>query len=260
MKLQNIMDILEREFPSRYAQSWDNVGLLVGDRTQEIKRVLISLDVSDAAVEHAVKEKADLILTHHPLIFRPLKTVTEQDFIARRIRALIKHDIAYYAMHTNFDIVKMADLNAKDLMLNHAQVLEECGSDEGGVFGFGRVGNLDRPVSLAEFADYIKKVAKLSHIRVYGDQNAMISRAAIASGAGKSAIADAIDKGAQVIVTGDVDYHTGIDAVAQNIAVIDAGHYGTEYCYIPYMAHRMKELFPDIEVLTEEIRQPFTIL
>ncbi len=260
MKLNDIIQVLEREIPPKYAEEWDNVGLLVGDRNQEIKRILVSLDADDGTVEEAVEKEADLIVTHHPLIFKPLKTVTEDDFIARRIRSMIRNDISYFAMHTNFDVVKMADLNAKDLLLNHPDVLETNGVDERGEFGFGRIGRLDKDMTLKQFASFVKKIAKLPSVRVYGDVDQIVRIAAIASGSGKSAISDAIQKGAQVIVTGDVDYHTGIDANAKGIAVIDAGHYGTEYVFISYMSYFLKQLFPDLEILSREIKQPYEIV
>ncbi len=260
MKLQEIMETLDREIPFSYAAEWDNVGLLVGDRQQDIQKILIALDVSDQVLAHAVEEHADLIITHHPLMFRPVKQITEQDFIGTRIRTLIRHDISYIALHTNFDIVKMADLNARDLFLNHPSVLQEVGTDEKGAFGFGRVGRLDKDMTLGEFAGFVKKIAKLSNIRVYGDPEATVRIAAIASGAGKSAVSDAIQKGAQVLVTGDVDYHAGIDANAQGLAVIDAGHYGTEYVFISYMAYLVKQLFPEVDVVEQEIRQPYEIV
>ncbi len=260
MKLDDIIKRLEEEVPPRYAEEWDNIGLLVGDHEQDIRRVLISLDANDATVDYAVESKADLIITHHPLIFSPMKTVTEQDFIGRRIRTMIKNDISYYAMHTNFDVVKMADLNARALMLNHPSVLEETGRDESGAYGFGRIGRLDKEITLGEFAAFVKKVAFLPKVRVYGDIDARVRVAAIASGSGKSAIRDALEKGAQVIVTGDVDYHTGIDANAKGIAVIDAGHYGTEYVFISYMAYLMEQLFPELTILSQEIRQPYHVV
>ena len=150
MKLKDIMNVIEKDFPKYLAMDWDNVGLLVGDEEAEIHKVLISLDVTDQTVEQAVRCGADLILTHHPLLFRPLGTVTEQNFIARRVRKLIKHDINYYAMHTNFDIAGMADLNAEDLALCDPEVLEVMGSyDDGKEYGLGRIGTLGREMTLA---------------------------------------------------------------------------------------------------------------
>lgn len=261
MKLKDIMNVIEKDFPKYLAMDWDNVGLLVGDEEAEIHKVLISLDVTDQTVERAVQSGADLILTHHPLLFRPLGTVTEQNFIARRVRKLIRNDINYYAMHTNFDIAGMADLNAEDLALCDPEVLEVMGSyDDGKEYGLGRIGTLGREMTLAELAEHVKDVMKLDAVRVYGNTDRRINRVAVSSGAGKSAVFDALKKDADVLITGDLDYHTAIDAESQGLCMIDAGHYGTEFTYISYMADYVREKFPSLTVLTMEIKQPYSVL
>lgn len=255
------MRTIEEDFPKSLAVDWDNVGLLVGDEEAEIRKVLINLDVTDAAVERAVKEGADLILTHHPLLFRPLKTVTEQDFIAARVRKLIRNDINYYAMHTNFDIAGMADQNAVDLSLREPEVLEELGSyEDGRAYGLGRIGLLPEEMTLKELAGHVKDVMKLDAVRVYGDPERKVLRVGVSSGAGKSAVNDALRKHADVLITGDLDYHTAIDADARGLAMIDAGHYGTEFTYISFMEKYVKEKFPELDVLTMQIVQPYHIV
>ncbi len=260
MKISNFLEAMEREVPARYACSWDHVGLLVGDRDAEVRRILVALDAGDEAVRLAEERECDLIVTHHPLLFHPMERVLEQDVIGRRVRRMIRSGISYFAMHTNFDIVKMADINARDLGLLRPCVLEKIGEDERGVYGFGRIGDLEKPQSLAAFAEKVKKACRLDAVRVYGNPETAVRRAAVASGSGKSAIPDAIREGAGVIVTGDVDYHTAIDSVAEGIAIIDAGHYGTEFCFINYTVHMLQTMFPDTEVIGQEIRQPYTIL
>ena len=255
------MKVIEADFPKNLAMDWDNVGLLVGDEEAEIRTVLVNLDVTDAAVQRAVECGADLILTHHPLLFRPMKTVTEQNFIARRVRELIRHDINYYAMHTNFDIAGMADLNAQDLKLSDAEVLEVLGKyEDGREYGLGRIGNLEREMTLGDLAGKVKEVMKLDAVRVYGNPEKIVSRVGVSSGAGKSAVGDALLKHADVLITGDLDYHTAIDACPRGLAMIDAGHYGTEFTYIPFMAEYVREKFPFLTVLTMEIEQPYTVI
>lgn len=260
MKVKEITALLNREIPPSYAMDWDHVGLLVGDEEQDVQRILVALDADDAAVNRAVEEKFDLIVTHHPLLFHPLERVEEQDFIGRRVRKMIRSGISCFAMHTNFDIVKMGDINAADLKMQNPLVLDEVGNDENGVYGFGRTGTLENDMTLEEFARFTKKVCHLSQIRVYGDLKKLIHTISVASGSGKSSIPAALHKGADVIVTGDVDYHTAIDSVAKGIAVIDAGHYGTEFCFIPYMTDFFREKFPELDVAGQPIRQPFSIV
>ena len=111
--VREILTCLEQFMPIELKENWDNVGLLVGSREKEVERVYVALDATDDAIAEAAARKADMLLTHHPMIFKGLKKVTDQDFIGRRVIALIRHDIACYAMHTNFDIAGMAELAAE---------------------------------------------------------------------------------------------------------------------------------------------------
>ncbi len=259
MKVKDVIAFLEERYPSDLAMPWDNPGLLVGDAEAEVTGILTALDATDEVIEKALSEGCSLIVTHHPMIFSPLHAVTEQDFIGRRVLRLAREGISLFAMHTNYDIAGMADLNAVQLGLMNADVLQETGEDENGACGIGRIGDLSAPVTLAEFADMVKRETRLTCVRVYGNAGAKITRAAVSSGAGKSAVADAIRKGADVLVTGDVDYHSGIDAVMQGLCVIDAGHYGTEYIFIPSVAKELAAAFP-VPVHEAEIRQPYILM
>ena len=117
MKCADLIQILRKQADESYAYSWDNVGLLVGSLEKEIHKVYIALDASDEAVEEAMEKQADLILTHHPLIFQGMKRITQEDFIGRRVIAMIRADLCYYAMHTNFDVMGMAELAAEKIHL-----------------------------------------------------------------------------------------------------------------------------------------------
>ena len=261
MKCHEIIEKLEKCYPPMYAMEWDNIGLLVGDEDAEVKKVLISLDVTDAAAEDAILNHADLIITHHPMIFKPVSRIVRQDPLGRRILTLAENRIGAYAMHTNFDVAEMADLNADDLNLQNPEILEETYRDETGVReGLGRIGTLEKEMTLADFAASVKEVFRLDSIRVYGDPGRTVRTAAVCSGSGKSVLGEAIRRKADVYVTGDLDYHTSIDAVSAGIALIDAGHYGTEFCFISYMTGVMKRMFPELEVISEEIVQPYHIV
>ena len=112
MECKKVIEILEKQSPKSYACDWDNVGLLVGREDKEIQKIYIALDATDEAIEEAIANGADMLLTHHPMIFKGMKRVTQEDFIGRRIIRLIQNDMVYYAMHTNFDVMGMADLAA----------------------------------------------------------------------------------------------------------------------------------------------------
>ena len=127
MVCKEIIQILEQKSPVSYACSWDNVGLLVGSRKKEIHRIYVALDATDETIQEAVSAGADMLLTHHPLIFKGIKNVNAEDFIGRRVIELVRHDMAYYAMHTNFDISGMADLAAERMQLTDTRVLQVTG-------------------------------------------------------------------------------------------------------------------------------------
>ena len=257
MKCHDILEKLDEMYPVSKAEDWDNSGFLVGDKDQEVKKILVALDADDFVVEEAVRLGADMIVTHHPMIFTSVKSVTSETFTGRRIIKMIKNGIAYYACHTNYDILTMADLNAEMLGFTDTEPLEV--TDAAIPEGIGKVGNIDK-CSALEFARKVKEVFELEDLRVYGDLNKTVSRAAICSGSGKSMISLALKAGAEVYITGDIDHHSGIDAAASGLIVMDAGHYGTEHCFMDEMAGKLKEMFPDAEVVKAGQPRPYTLI
>ncbi len=257
MKLSEIMERLEEISPARFAMSFDNVGLLCGRREREVRRVFIALDATDDVVEDAIRAEAELLLTHHPLIFQGIKRVTDEDFIGRRLVKLIENDVSYFAMHTNFDVMGMADAAADELNLTDRMVLNVTWEDELAREGIGRVGKLPRSMTLLECAETVKGVFHIDAVRLFGEQERSVQLAAVCPGSGKSAIDTAIAMGADVLITGDIDHHAGIDAVARGLAIIDAGHYGLEKIFVPYMRDVFRRQLPSLEVYTAAERAPF---
>ena len=124
MKCYEIIEKLETLSPPSYAEEWDNIGLLVGRRDKEVRRIYIALDATDDVIEDAIRVQADMLLTHHPMIFHKINRVNTDDFIGKRICHLIRSDMVYYAMHTNFDVKGMADAAAQRIGLQNAEVLD----------------------------------------------------------------------------------------------------------------------------------------
>ena len=257
MKCSELIEILQQHSGEAYACSWDNVGLLVGSGKKEVKKVYIALDASDEAVEEAIAAGADLLLTHHPLIFQGIKRVTDDDAAGRRIMAMIRADLSYYAMHTNFDVMGMAQLAASKIRLCDAVPLEATVMENGVSQGIGRVGSLEADMTLGECCELVKSAFARSQVQVFGSLSKKVRRAAICPGAGKSNVGDALAAGADVYITGDIDHHTGIDAVAVGMAVIDAGHYGLEHIFIAYMAQYLRENAPQLEIVEQKRAEPF---
>lgn len=260
MLCREIMQVIEAAYPREAALDFDNVGLLAGRTEKEVERVYIALDATDAVIDHAIEAGADMLITHHPLIFSSLKKITDEDFISRRIVKLIQNDISYYAMHTNYDVLGMAELSEKILGIQDTEVLDVTMEKEGKPEGIGRVGKLEKPMTLEECCVYVKHKLNLGSLKVFGDMSAEVSRLAISPGSGKTAVQAALAKGADVLVTGDIGHHDGLDAVEQGLAIIDAGHYGTEYIFIDDMKRFLEEKLPVLEIVTTPVIHPFQVI
>lgn len=260
MKCGEIIAQLEKIYPRFKAVEWDNPGLLAGRREKEVKRIYIALDATDKIISAAVTEQADMLLTHHPLIMGAIKSVNTDDFIGRRLVELIRSDISYYAMHTNYDVVTMAPLSGKMLGLSDAEVMNVLFTENGHSEGIGQVGALPQEMTLRACAEYVKDTFGLETVKVFGDMDQIVSRAAISPGSGKGMAASAIAAKADVLISGDIGHHDGIDAQMQGLAIIDAGHYGLEHIFIQQMEQFISENFEGIEVICEEIENPFKVI
>ena len=247
MRCGEIISELEKLAPEACACSWDNPGLLAGRAGKEVSKILIALDATDEVVEMAVREGCGLLLTHHPLIFQPVKKINDQDFIGRRLVKLIQADISYYAMHTNFDGASggMADLAAERLGLKDTAPLEVLGQwpDTGLPYGIGVCGDMRDPLTLEETALLVKEKFGLPFVNVYGagQIQGRLWRAAICPGSGKGMAEKALALGAQVLITGDIGHHEGIDGVARGLGIVDGGHYGLEHIFMDFMESYIKE-------------------
>lgn len=263
MLCREVIETIEKAYPRSCALDWDNVGLLVGSRDKEVRRIYVALDAVDEVIEAAAAAHADMLVTHHPMIFSAMRRITEDDFIGRRVIRLIQEDMAYYAMHTNYDVMGMAELSGQVLGLKDSQVLEvtcQEGPIDGRPQGIGRVADLEKEVSLSECCEQVKQRFSLDTVKVFGDLKAPVKRVAISPGSGKSMVGAALEMKADVLITGDIDHHTGIDAVAQGLSIIDAGHYGIEQIFIRDIAEFLRNSFPDTEVIQAPVCHPFQVV
>lgn len=259
MRCSDVIDIIEKTYPAEYALSWDNVGLLAGRDDKEVNRVYLAVDATDEVIDAAIESGADMLITHHPLIFGGLNKINNRNFTGSRVLKLIQNDISYYAMHTNYDVLGMSALAGEKLNLTDAEVLEVTSS--GGVpEGIGRVAELAEKVTLREYCELVKEAFDLENVTVFGDLDAKVTRAAVAPGSGKSLISAALAHRADVMVTGDIGHHEGIDAVAQGMAVIDAGHYGIEHIFVEDMKHYIEKEMEGVSVMEAPVRHPFAVV
>jgi len=253
MLCKEIIKVIESTYPRHAAMAWDNVGLLVGRTEKEVKKIYIALDATDEVIEEAISCGADMLVTHHPMIFSPLKKITDEHFIGSRVVKLLQHDISYYAMHTNYDVIGMADLASKMLEIQNTEILAE---DE----GVGQVGEFAEDMTVEECCELIKDTFQLSMVKVFGDVSRKVRRAAICPGSGKHMTEYALQTSADVFITGDIDHHEGIDAVAQGLVIIDAGHYGLEHIFIQDMEAYLNKNLDTVEIVTAKISHPFQMI
>lgn len=270
MKCSEIIQKLSELAPEALACGWDNPGLLIGRRDKSVSRILVVLDVTEEAVDFAIRGRADMIVSHHPLIFGGMKKINSDDVFGRRILKLIRSDITVFAMHTNFDCAQggMGDLAAQRLGLTECAVLADAVdyTDATGQLvhgGIGRIGNLPAPVNAEAFCRLVKERFDLEHVLLFGkqEQMGMISRVAVCPGSGKDYIQSAADQGADVYLSGDIGHHAGLDAWEQGMPVVDAGHFGLEHIFVQAVEEYLDGCTTaDVEILTMTDAEPFHVL
>lgn len=256
MKCREIIELIEKEFPMEYAESWDNTGFQIGNREKEVKHIFVAMDVTDATIDEAIRLGADMIVTHHPMIFSPLSSVTSDTLNGRRVIKMIENGICYMSTHTNYDSCHMADLAAVKLEMTECVPLEEI---KDGI-GIGKVGRLPKTMTVRECALFVKERFSIPSVRFFGDGDKEVTVIGICPGAGKSLVKECHAKGAEVYVTGDIDHHTGIDQADEKLPIIDAGHYGIEHIYIEDMYCFLKKMCPEIKISKAEIAHPFEVI
>lgn len=236
VNVADIIKIMEEIAPPAMAEDWDNVGLMLGRRCKAVKKLLLALDITDEVVQQAIAQKADMIITHHPLIFRGLKRVTDNEWQQELLLTLAEKGIAVYSAHTNLDCVSSGvnDVLAKKLHLDSVDVLD---SDN----GLGRIGIVPA-CSLQEFAAMVKKVLRADYVAV-GEAGKQVHKVAVCGGAGSDLISLALLCGADTLVTGDIKYHEAQQAVFSGLNVIDAGHQPTELPVMDDLADRLSQRF-----------------
>jgi dinuclear metal center YbgI/SA1388 family protein len=345
VKCQTIANIIEELAPKKLAESWDNVGLLIGDGSRSVNKILVCLDATEWVIDEAIEQDVNMLVCHHPIIFGSLKRITADTVLGKKIIKLISKGISVYAAHTNYDIAKcgLNDMFAEHLGFKSSSLIQptyteklykilvyipkghedkmfdalvgagagkignyssctyrtegigtfkpETGThpligeegklemvnetklgtivpqsllnktikalikahpyeepaydiialeNEGKSLGLGRVGELEQVTTLGMYANSIKAVLGIDKVRIAGDPNKIIKKVAMLNGAGNKFVSAARFAGADVLVTGDMQYHEMVDAVEAGVCIIDAGHFATEKIMIPAMANYLR--------------------
>lgn len=362
MKMHAWVRFFENKVPSRWAEGWDNVGFLLGRHEKEIQRVMLCLDVTSAVIEEAVNKQIDLLITHHPLIFKPMSHITDADMKGKLIWELVQKDLCVFTMHTNLDIAKGGvndylahKLNLQDLQNmgkvklekqwkitvyvpgSNAEAVRSAMCDQGaGLIGnysdcsfatkgvgtfkplegscptegnlqqlsrvdeqklelvvgagnlysvieamkqahpyeevayeasvfekpdearsFGRVGVLEKEMDFQAFVLYVKENLGVDHFRVVGKKKT-VKKVAVFGGSFDKDLMAFKKSGADVLITGDITYHTAMDALEEGLCIFDCGHFNTEVLVLEALSSWVKEADEQVWVCqSERVYDPF---
>jgi dinuclear metal center YbgI/SA1388 family protein len=241
----DIARILEAWAPAASAEAGDNTGLLVGLSARTVDTVLIALDVDESVIGHAGSMGAQMIVAHHPFLYRPLLAVSDATRAGRLAILAIEAGIAVFAAHTNLD---RAPGGVNDALCGAVGLRNVTQAAEGSI---GRLANTCEAMTLDGFARLVKTAICAPAVRVTGPGDRPVGRVYVVSGAGRHDIADAAGSGADCMLTGEIDYHSGQDALACGLAVVEAGHYHTEK---PVLYNLEKHLQSQFQLLQYRVR------
>ena len=247
MTVSELYQFLDAKIPRALSCEWDNDGLMCcPNPTREVKRVLVTLDITEAVVDTAVEKGCDVILSHHPLVFRPVKALTTDRGVPRKLIRLVQSGISAMSFHTRLDAVGggVNDVLAAMLGLGNICAFGPEGEQ------MGRIGSLSAPMSLDDFAEQVKKTLGAPFVLVSGAGE--VSRVAVLGGEAGDFIGAAESSGADVLVGGRLGYHAMTDAPEGGIALIEAGHYYTERPVLPALAAMLKDADGGIETVIAE--------
>ena len=245
----DILTFVETFAPPYMKENWDNVGLLCGSKRQPVTKVLVALDPFEGVCREAAQLGAELIVTHHPLIFQPAKAITDETSVGRSILALCQAGISAINAHTNLDCTPggVNDVLARTLGLENIEVIAPAGTNEDGIpYGLLRSGTVAEQ-SMDAFLAHVKSALGCQGLR-YVNSGRPVKKVAVGGGSCGSAMLDALNAGCDTFVTADIRYNQFWDAQDLGMNLIDAGHFATENPVVAVLAEKIAEQFPEIQV------------
>ena len=251
--VNDILTFMESFAPAYMQEDWDNTGLLCGSRHQEVRKILVALDPFETVCAEAVEAGADLLITHHPLIFRSAKSVTDDTSIGRAIMTLIRSNISAINAHTNLDCAPggVNDILAQKLGLDNIQVIAPKGTDSTGrQWGLLRCGTVvSQPIE--QFLGQVKSALGCKGLK-YVDGGRPVCKVAVGGGACGGSLMEAYSAGCDTFVTSDLRYNQFWDARDLGMNLIDAGHFYTENPVCAVLADKLSQTFPEIQILISQ--------
>lgn len=278
-KISDIIRVLNDLAPPSLAEEWDNIGLQLGDPAGSVKKIWVALDPTIHVVKAACAQDVDMLITHHPLIFKPIKAIDFQTPLGAIIDLASRHHLAIFAAHTNLDNAwgGLNDILAHRVGLKDLKPLAagaeakqfDCENDplvsKPSRPGIGRVGHLEHSTDLKSLVLTIKKVMDLKFIKYSGDPDLSIKTVAICTGSGSGLLSNFLVSGAQAYISGDLRYHDARDVEAAKLGIIDIGHFSSEHFIVNDLAERLKTIVAEsrlkitIEACDLE-KDPFNVL
>ena len=254
MKLRKFINWYEKLVPLNIQEDFDNCGLQFGNLEKEIEKILISLDLDDDCIKKAIKEDYDLIFTHHPVIFHPLKNIIEENnSVNTRLIKAIKNDICIYSSHTNLDSVEfgVSDALSNKLGLIKTKIMDSHTKNT----GYGKYSDIDE-VFAEDFIYQVKNKLNVENVIVYGETNRKIKRIAVLGGSGGHFIKNCIENQCDVFISSEFKYDEQIDASDSNLILIDIGHYESEKFVLELLKQTFNKTFPELEVEVNCLKNP----
>lgn len=268
LTVREFHDVMESIAPSYLKESYDNVGLMVGDFNSEITNIIVALDCTLEVIKEAAEKKSNLILTHHPLLFLKPSAVTMDTLQGKKIMELIKNNINVYSSHTNLDVVKggLNDIIAEILGFRQWSIIEPASANSHEAHqGVGRISTLDKPTTMKQLCKKVSEALKIHNLKYAGEDDLLISKVAVINGSGEDYFEAALKQGADCIITGDTSYHHVSDYAEICIGVIDAGHFETEWpsmkIFAQLLERNLKEMgFNNSVIISENCRSPYKFI
>lgn len=257
MKIKAFIDQLENVIPNNIALSFDNVGLLIGDYNSQINGIYLCLDINERVIDMVKKLNINTIVSHHPIIFNSINKVTSEDIISKKIMKCISNNINVISYHTNLDsvvngmnegIVKILNFDYSDINILEANTFNnKC--------GIGRIIKLKKQLNIEFVIQQIKEKFHINTLKFVDSGIKMVNKICVINGSGNSLVKKCLNKEIDLIITGDITYHTAFDALENGLSLIDMGHFNSEnIVYMESMEYFIKNFInEDIKIYFDDI-------
>ncbi len=261
MKLEEILDYLNELAPWAYAEEWDNVGLMVGSRQGEIKRILLCLDVTSKVIKEAIDCDVQLIISHHPFLFSKLNKLDFDTIKGQQIQALVTKGISVISAHTNLDVAigGVNDTLAEAIGLKHLKPLKKyipLGFKDN--LGLGKLGVMEQETEFNEFLNLLKQNLDITNLRLIGTHPDRVQNVAVFCGSFDVELDYLKSLQPDVLITGDLKYHDAMDAREMGLCIIDVGHFSSERVILPKLQKVLAERFESVEIICSKMESdPF---